>query len=41
MKDFELFNLYNKTSEEDKKVFLNNVNSRLEVKNKQQKEWRR
>lgn len=37
MKDFELFNLYNKTSEEDKKVFLNNVNSRLEVKNKQQK----
>lgn len=37
MKDFELFDLYNKTSEEEKKTFLDNINSRLEVKNKQQK----
>lgn len=37
MKEFELFDLYNKTPEEEKKTFLNNINSRLEVKNKQQK----
>lgn len=37
MKDFELFDLYNKTKEEEKKFFLSNVTSTLEVKKKQEK----
>lgn len=37
MKDFELFDLYNKTEDDVKERFLDNVDSRLEVKNKYRK----